>query len=45
MADQIDKDATRSLNHYGLGSNLNIYRQRLSNVLYAVFQLKIYLIT
>ena len=38
MADQIDKDVTRSLNSYKLESLLNHYRSQLSNILLALFQ-------
>ena len=38
MADQIEKDVNRSMNHYNLGFGINIYRKKLSATMNALFQ-------
>lgn len=38
MADQIEKDVNRSLNHFNISVGLNFYRKKLSNIMNALFQ-------
>jgi hypothetical protein len=39
MADQIEKDVNRSLNHFNLSFAINSYRKQLSDMMNALFQL------
>jgi hypothetical protein len=38
MADQIDKDVNRSLNHFNLSFGLKMYRNKLSEMMQALFE-------